>query len=100
MKKSKLKAKPISGAKLLEPLDKDSRASAEFVACRLLHRMDINVEISSMTINSQLYQINEPKNDFRCRLKQIIQRRKIERIVELFATIWRIFGAKTDAVAF
>ena len=30
-------------------------------------RMDVNVEISSKTLNCHLYQIKEPKNDFRCR---------------------------------
>ena len=57
---------PISGTKLLERLDKDLLASAEFFACRLLHKMGVNVEISSRTVTCHFYQIKEPVNDFRC----------------------------------
>ena len=32
-------------------------ASANYFPCRLLHKMDVNVEISSRTVNSQIYQI-------------------------------------------
>ena len=35
-------------------------------ACRLLHRMGVNVEISSRTLNCQLCQLNSQKNYFLC----------------------------------
>ena len=35
----------------------------------MLHRIDVNVEISSRSVNCQLYQIREPTNDFRCRFQ-------------------------------
>ena len=36
-----------------------ARASAEVFTCRLLHRICVNVEISSSTDKCQLYQIKE-----------------------------------------
>ena len=53
-----------SEIKLLEWLD-----NFFFFAYRLLHRMVVNVEISSRFVNCQLYQIKGPKNDFRCRFQ-------------------------------
>ena len=45
----------ISGAKLLERFDKDPLTNAAFIACRLLHKMNVNVDINSRTFNCQLY---------------------------------------------
>ena len=69
MKKNKGKAD--LGAKLLQRLDKDRvpRGSAEFLVGRLFRRMYVNVEISSRSVNCQLYQIKETKDDFRCRFQ-------------------------------
>ena len=39
-------AKLILGAILLEQLEKDSRASADFFAFQLLYNMDVNIDIS------------------------------------------------------
>ena len=49
---------------MIERLEKDHRASADFFAYRMLRRIDGNREISSRTVNCQLYQIKEPKNFF------------------------------------
>ena len=48
-------AKLILGAALLERLEKDPRASADFVAYQRLYRMDLNTDISSRIVTCQLY---------------------------------------------
>ena len=62
-------------AKLLERLEKGPRAGAGLFVCRLHDKKDLNVNISSRTVNCQLYQIKKSKNDFAVAgLKQIRQR--------------------------
>ena len=59
--------------------------------------MDASVEISSSTVNCQLYQMKYPKNDFRC----MFQTNSAEKQTQAHSRylLRQIFGAKTDAVA-
>ena len=59
----------ILRATLLERLEKDHRTSADFFAHQLLHRKYVNIEVNSRTVNCQLYQNKEPKNDSCCRFQ-------------------------------
>ena len=94
----KATAKLIFGAILLERLEKDHRASANFFTYRLLHRIDVNIEISSRTVNCQQYQVKEPKNNFRCSLSTNCAAKQTQSIVYICYHMG-IFGAKTNAVA-
>ena len=53
------------------------RASADFFVYHLLHKKDVNLKISSRTVNCQLYQIKHRRTIFVAGLKQIQQRSSI-----------------------
>ena len=57
------------GSKIAGMTREGPRAGVDFFVYHLLHKKYVNVKISLRTVNSQLYQIKELENDFRCRFE-------------------------------